>query len=118
VRITSRRPVAESEAGVLDPAWIVVAVTTGPPGGPTELAMSDEALTGLLAWLEASPPGSHLDGLSLSPVQSGPSDADSLAGTSEIAVISSGPGTARGPGYIPGPLASWICHVCGLFLLD
>jgi hypothetical protein len=30
VRITSRRPVAESEAGVLDPAWIVVAVTTGP----------------------------------------------------------------------------------------
>jgi hypothetical protein len=26
--------------------------------------MSDQALTGLLAWLEAAPPGSHLDDLS------------------------------------------------------
>ena len=25
-----------------------------------ELAMTEEALTGFLAWLEASPPGSHL----------------------------------------------------------
>jgi hypothetical protein len=64
-KVTSRRPVAESEGTALDPAWMVVEVTTGPPGGPVELAMSDEALTGLLAWLEASPPGSHLDDLSL-----------------------------------------------------
>jgi Protein of unknown function (DUF2550) len=30
------------------------------PGGTVELAMGEEALTGLLAWLEAAPPGSHL----------------------------------------------------------
>jgi Protein of unknown function (DUF2550) len=29
------------------------------PGGTVELAMGEEALTGLLAWLEAAPPGSH-----------------------------------------------------------
>ncbi len=26
-----------------------------------ELAMTEQALTGFLAWLEASPPGSHLE---------------------------------------------------------
>jgi hypothetical protein len=30
------------------------------PGATVELAMGEEALTGLLAWLEAAPPGSHL----------------------------------------------------------
>jgi hypothetical protein len=30
------------------------------PGGSVELALGEEALTGLLAWLEAAPPGSHL----------------------------------------------------------
>jgi len=30
------------------------------PGGTVELALGEEALTGLLAWLEAAPPGSHL----------------------------------------------------------
>jgi hypothetical protein len=29
-------------------------------GGTVELALGEEALTGLLAWLEAAPPGSHL----------------------------------------------------------
>jgi len=29
-------------------------------GGTVELAMGEAALTGLLAWLEAAPPGSHL----------------------------------------------------------
>jgi Protein of unknown function (DUF2550) len=28
---------------------------------PVELAMGEDALTGFLAWLEAAPPGSHLD---------------------------------------------------------
>ena len=28
-----------------------------------ELAMTEEALTGFLSWLEASPPGSHLSGM-------------------------------------------------------
>ena len=30
------------------------------PGGTVELALGEAALTGLLAWLEAAPPGSHL----------------------------------------------------------
>jgi hypothetical protein len=30
-------------------------------GGIVELALGEAALTGLLSWLEASPPGSHLD---------------------------------------------------------
>jgi hypothetical protein len=30
-------------------------------GGTVELALGEAALTGLLSWLEAAPPGSHLD---------------------------------------------------------
>ena len=29
--------------------------------GPVDLALAESALTGLLAWLESAPPGSHLD---------------------------------------------------------
>jgi hypothetical protein len=29
-----------------------------------DLALAESALTGLLAWLEAAPPGSHLDAIS------------------------------------------------------
>jgi len=29
--------------------------------GAVDLAMAESALTGLLVWLEAAPPGSHLD---------------------------------------------------------
>jgi hypothetical protein len=65
--VVSRRP-ADPEAAVLGPGRIVVGVSVGPapdhpapPGGESlELAMTDQALTGFLAWLEASPPGSHL----------------------------------------------------------
>ncbi|HEX4832844.1 MAG TPA: DUF2550 domain-containing protein [Trebonia sp.] len=64
VEVISRRPVEPSEVTVLDAGWIVVEIKTGSDDGPVELALSDQALTGLLAWLEASPPGSHLDGLS------------------------------------------------------
>jgi Protein of unknown function (DUF2550) len=63
VEITSRRPVEQAESPVLDPSWIIVEAKTGATDGPAEFAMSDQALTGLLAWLEASPPGSHLDGV-------------------------------------------------------
>jgi hypothetical protein len=64
VEVISRRLVDPAETAVLDPAWIVVEAKTGIAEGPVELAMSDQALTGLLAWLEAAPPGSHLDDLS------------------------------------------------------
>jgi hypothetical protein len=61
VEVTSRRPVDPSETSVLAPDWIVVEAKTGLDDGPVEFAMTDEALTGLLAWLEAAPPGSHLE---------------------------------------------------------
>jgi hypothetical protein len=61
VKVTSRRLVEPSEMTILDPSWIIIEARTGLPDGPVELAMTDQALTGLLAWLEASPPGSHLD---------------------------------------------------------
>ena len=73
--VLSRRPSLPSEANVLGAEHVVVEVCTRPaadypapaPAGSdesdedhVELAMTEEALTGFLAWLEASPPGSHL----------------------------------------------------------
>ena len=80
--VVSRRPPTEAEAASLGPGMIVVECRLGEdsgqfgpapdgfdpapgpgagigPGGTVELAMGEEALTGLLAWLEAGPPGSH-----------------------------------------------------------
>ena len=85
--VVSRRLPTEAEAASLGPAMIVVECqlsedsgqfspapghgsaagpggAVGPggaagPGGTLEIAMGEEALTGLLAWLEAAPPGSH-----------------------------------------------------------
>jgi hypothetical protein len=66
--VVSRRPVGDQEAAVIGGGRIVVEISVGPvpdlpgppPGQDLELAMTDQALTGFLAWLEASPPGSHL----------------------------------------------------------
>jgi hypothetical protein len=68
--VLSRRPSLPSEANALGPEHVVVELCTRPPGDSrepaadadkhVELAMTEEALTGFLAWLEASPPGSHL----------------------------------------------------------
>lgn len=68
--VLSRRPSLSSEANVLGLERVVVELCTRPPGDKpepatdaddhVELAMTEEALTGFLAWLEASPPGSHL----------------------------------------------------------
>jgi hypothetical protein len=58
--VISRRPSLPAEAIVLGPERIVVEVCAG-PAGHVELAMTEQALTGFLAWLEASPPGSHLE---------------------------------------------------------
>ncbi len=80
--VVSRRLPTEAEAASLGPGMIVVECRLGEdsgqfgpapdgfdpapgpgagigPGGTVELAMGEEALTGLLAWLEAGPPGSH-----------------------------------------------------------
>jgi hypothetical protein len=68
--VVSRRLPSDAEAASLGPGMIVVECklgagapgSAGAPGGVTvELALGEEALTGLLSWLEAAPPGSHLD---------------------------------------------------------
>jgi hypothetical protein len=78
--VVSRRPADEAEVAALGVGRIVVEVAAkqqadasgaaGPSASPDEgrwqLAMSDAALTGFLAWLEASPPGSHLADFGLS----------------------------------------------------
>ena len=62
--VLSRRPSLSSEAATLGPQRVVVEVWTQQAAESAdehvELAMTEEALTGFLAWLEASPPGSHL----------------------------------------------------------
>ena len=72
--VVSRRPADPSEAVTLGTERIVVEVavrhspdlpgTSGDPAEHVELAMTDQALTGFLAWLESSPPGSHLSDFS------------------------------------------------------
>ncbi len=80
--LVSRRPPSDAEAASLGPGMIVVEcklsqlsapapgdgapggapASPGAPGGEiVELALGEAALTGLLSWLEAAPPGSHLD---------------------------------------------------------
>ncbi|GAA4563399.1 DUF2550 domain-containing protein [Planotetraspora kaengkrachanensis] len=54
--VSSRRRLASGEG----PAgyWAVVCSAER---GPLSLAMSEDALTGFLAWLESAPPSAHLD---------------------------------------------------------
>ena len=66
--VVTRRPARTEEAAAVGADRVVVEVATkpaadisgSPAGEHVELAMTDQALTGFLAWLEASPPGSHL----------------------------------------------------------
>jgi hypothetical protein len=66
--VISRRPADPPEAVSLGENRIVVEISTKASGDDpepapdehVELAMTEQALTGFLAWLEASPPGSHL----------------------------------------------------------
>jgi Protein of unknown function (DUF2550) len=56
--VVSRRRPTDAEVSILGPGMIVVEFSFG-GGGPVELALGESALTGLLAWLEAGPPGSR-----------------------------------------------------------
>jgi Protein of unknown function (DUF2550) len=58
--VTSRREATATESASLGPGMVVVECEVG-GGHRVELAMSDPALTGFLAWLEAAPPGSYMD---------------------------------------------------------
>jgi len=66
--VLARRPAAPAEVVSIGAGTVVVRCQTEPddarPAPRTvELAMSEAALTGFLAWLESSPPG-HVSGLS------------------------------------------------------
>jgi len=60
--VVSRRLPTEAESASLGPGMVVVECRVGEdtPDGTIELALGEAALTGLLSWLEAAPPGSHL----------------------------------------------------------
>lgn len=66
--VLSRRAAEPSEIVTLGDDRVIVEISVKPPaddsgspaGSQVELAMTEQALTGFLAWLEASPPGSHL----------------------------------------------------------
>jgi hypothetical protein len=66
--VLARRPAAASEVVSIGAGTVVVECQTEPDDALpapriVELAMSEAALTGFLAWLESSPPG-HVSGLS------------------------------------------------------
>jgi Protein of unknown function (DUF2550) len=86
--VVSRRLPTEAETASLGPGMIVLECRLGesgpfgeigalgdgpassgggPTGGTVELALPESALTGLLSWLEAAPPGSHLGVALLTP---------------------------------------------------
>ena len=58
--VVTRRPPTEEEVSILGPGRIVAECQLG-GSGTVDLALAESALTGLLAWLESAPPGSHLD---------------------------------------------------------
>jgi hypothetical protein len=70
--VVAHRAPTEQEVTILGPGRVVAecqlsgsAVGTADAGtGTVDLALAESALTGLLAWLEAAPPGSHLDAIS------------------------------------------------------
>jgi Protein of unknown function (DUF2550) len=53
--VVSRRPAGPAEAAGIVPGTVVVECDTDE--GRIQLALSEDALTGFLAWLEAAPPG-------------------------------------------------------------
>lgn len=84
--VLARRPADLAEAAALGADRIVVEVSTGAKDARVELAMTEEALTGFLAWLEASPPGSHLADIALNPDHS----------SRTVPWLRAGPAPARG----------------------
>jgi len=57
--VASRREVYPAEAALLGRGMVVVSCTVGEMPETVELAMTEDALTGFLAWLESAPPGSY-----------------------------------------------------------
>jgi hypothetical protein len=55
--VVSRRPADPVEETSIGSGAVVVECDTGQAAERIELALSEDALTGFLAWLEAAPPG-------------------------------------------------------------
>jgi len=55
--VISRRPADPAEITSVGPGTVVVECAVGKTAERIELALSEDALTGFLAWLEAAPPG-------------------------------------------------------------
>ena len=55
--VVSRRPADPVEVTSIGSGTVVVECDTGTAAARVELALSEDALTGFLAWLEAAPPG-------------------------------------------------------------
>jgi hypothetical protein len=55
--VVARREPSLEETARLGPGTVVVECDTGSAVGRVELALSEQALTGFLAWMEAAPPG-------------------------------------------------------------
>ena len=58
--VASRRLATPAEGASLGAGQVVVECKVG-EGDSVELAMTEDALTGFLSWLEAAPPGSYMD---------------------------------------------------------
>ncbi|HTX26924.1 MAG TPA: DUF2550 domain-containing protein [Streptosporangiaceae bacterium] len=55
--VVSKRPADPVEMTSVGSGAVVVECSTGKPAERIELALTEDALTGFLAWLEAAPPG-------------------------------------------------------------
>jgi hypothetical protein len=64
--VLDRRVADKAEETILGSGRIIVTCELPGNNNTVELALADSALTGLLSWLEAAPPGSHLGWASLS----------------------------------------------------
>jgi hypothetical protein len=60
IEVVGQRVPAGQEELALLAGWRVLECRRGGDGAPFELGMSEDALTGLLSWLEAAPPGQHV----------------------------------------------------------
>jgi hypothetical protein len=58
--VVSRRPPDSDEMSSLGQDMVVVECRAGERAEAMELAMTESALTGFLAWLEGAPPSAHL----------------------------------------------------------
>lgn len=104
--VVSRRRPDPEEAVSLGPDRVIVQCRLS-SDETFELALAESALTGLLAWLEAAPPGSHLGWASLTPSRSASAFARTAIRPAPCASRTSvAPAVPSGPSVVPAPRSS------------